>query len=163
MTPSRRWTILGAILLATLLAAYFVDDEAPAETEATVTKRHARVTAAPVTVEQAREETPVSSSEEDRPYIDPFRAKRWFVPPPPIVSKPVAPPLPFRYVGQLVEAGERKIFVESGGRQLIFKAGDVLDGRYQVLEADASRVVFLYLPMNERQEMPVGRPWSNPG
>jgi hypothetical protein len=70
------------------------------------------------------------------------------VPPPP----PQAPPLPFRYVGMLGEEQEHTtVFLEKQDQGYAVKPGDVIDGTYRVEETAEGRVVFTYLPLEQRQ------------
>jgi hypothetical protein len=69
-------------------------------------------------------------------------------PPPP----PQAPPLPFRYVGMLGEEEEHTtVFLEKQDKGYAVKPGDVIDGTYRVEETGEGRVVFTYLPLEQRQ------------
>jgi hypothetical protein len=86
--------------------------------------------------------------------IDPFRSKSWFItPPPPPPPRPTAPPLPFQYLGQIIEHEGTRIFLNHQGRHLVIKAGDIIGGVYAVEEILAGKVIFIYLPLKERQVM----------
>lgn len=162
-SPWQRRLILGSLLLGTVAAAYFVEDEAAAPVES---KRRARKDAG--TRPQASEnldQSPLSTEtglastvvEEAPAGIDPFRSTSWYVaPPPPPPPKPTAPPLPFTFLGQLIEEDGTRVFVNHQGRHLIIKAGDVIAGTYAVEEIAAGKVVFLYLPLKERQVLATG-------
>lgn len=162
-SPRQRWLILGSLLLGTVAAAYFVEDETAAPVES---KRPARKDAgarpqasenpdqAPLSTEPGLASTVV---EEAPTGIDPFRSTSWYVaPPPPPPPKPTAPPLPFTFLGQLIEEDGTRVFVNHQGRHLIIKAGDVIAGTYAVEEIAAGKVVFLYLPLKERQVLATG-------
>lgn len=167
--PRQRWLILGALLLGTVAAAVFVDDE-PAVLEAaerpakrkTVANSEAMAGVAPTAsvaqpaATSEKEETP--GEKEDAPEtINPFRTKTWFIaPPPPPPPKPRAPPLPFQFLGQLIEDGEVRVFVNHQGRHLVIKAGDVINGTYTVEAISTSQVVFIYQPLQERQTLTTG-------
>ena len=73
-------------------------------------------------------------------------------PPPP----PQAPPLPFSYVGRLVEESDTTVFLASGERNLIVKPGEVIDNTYKVEEVSERAVVLTYLPLSQRQTLPTG-------
>ncbi|WP_323054944.1 secretion system X translation initiation factor [Dechloromonas sp. A34] len=157
-----RQLILGSLLLGTLGAAALVDDApleparpagaktavaAPTVTDAAATVLPARALAAP------REG--IADAPPDSP--DPFRSRSWYVPPPPPPpAKPSAPPLPFEYLGQLVEADERRVFLKHQGQNRIIRVGDVIAGTYAVEACDAGQVVFIYLPLKERQVLATG-------
>jgi hypothetical protein len=75
-------------------------------------------------------------------------------PPPP----PMAPPLPFVYMGRLSEENNTTVFLVMGERNLVVKPGDVIDNTYKIEEVGASAVVLTYLPMNQRQTLPIATP-----
>lgn len=165
MTSLPRRAILGSLLAATLAAAWWVEDEEAAGAAVEAVGRRQPLT--PESLPQASSpmgqtvaigsppEGEASGSAESA--IDPFRRKTWFVePPPPPPPRPRAPPLPFRYLGQLQEGGEPRVFIDHQGRHLVIKAGDLIGGSYAVETVGAGQVVFVYLPLKERQVLPTG-------
>ncbi|MGH8701652.1 MAG: cohesin domain-containing protein [Burkholderiales bacterium] len=69
---------------------------------------------------------------------------------------PQAPPLPFAFLGQLVEEGRVTVFLTNGDRNWVVREGDTIDGAYRV-EAIADRTMTLtYLALNTRQELAIG-------
>lgn len=162
MNLRQRWMILGGLLAVALSAALLVEDDepAPAAVEAAIRKASPDTRPQPVEPEPiVLTDVPPSLGEVSAgPAIDPFRRKTWYVaPPPPPPPKPQAPPLPFQYLGQLHEDGEPRVFVNHQGRHLVIKAGDVIGGTYAVEAVDAGQVVFVYLPLKEKQALPTGR------
>lgn len=86
------------------------------------------------------------------------------VPPAPVVNlppapppKPVAPPLPYTYLGQYRDADGAVVFYLRKDEQVILaKPGTQLDERYR-LEADFRQgLTFTYLPLQEAQVIPIG-------
>jgi len=75
-------------------------------------------------------------------------------PPPP----PQAPPLPFVYMGRLSEDSSSTVFLTLGDRNLVVKPGDTIDNTYKLEEVGDSAIVLTYLPMNQRQTLPIGTP-----
>jgi hypothetical protein len=75
-------------------------------------------------------------------------------PPPP----PQAPPLPFTYMGRLSEERDTTVFLTQGDRNLVVKPGDTIDNTYKLEEVGESALVLTYLPMNQRQTLPIGTP-----
>lgn len=73
--------------------------------------------------------------------------------------EPSAPPLPFSYLGSVIENGEKKIFLNMGEQMLIVKVGELIDDRYKLIAiekmGDKSRLKFSYLPMKLTQTMVV--------
>lgn len=164
MKPRQRWAILGALLAVTVAAALLVEDD-----EGGMPAIEAAPRPRPRDVAAVAELTPPLESlvkapksagmagDEAVPVIDPFRRKSWYVaPPPPPPAKPKAPPLPFQYLGQLHENGEQRVFINHQGRHLVIKAGDVIGGMYAVETVTAGQVVFVYLPLREKQVLPTG-------
>jgi hypothetical protein len=68
-----------------------------------------------------------------------------------------APPLPFVYMGRLAEQNTTA-FLVMGDRNLVVKPGDVNDNTYKIEEVGESAMVLTYLPMNQRQTLPIGTP-----
>jgi len=162
-SPRQRWLVLGTLLLGTVAAAFFVEDEAAAPVESQRPARQGAPTRPPAS--ESLTQAPTSSEpalastvvEEAPASIDPFRSTSWYVAPPlPPPPKPSAPPLPFQFLGQLIEEDGTRVFVSHQGQHLIIKAGDVIAGTYAVEEVAAGKVVFLYLPLKERQILATG-------
>lgn len=70
--------------------------------------------------------------------------------PPP---KPTAPPLPFIYIGKVIEDGLPTVFVSKHEKTYLLKGGEILDGTYSVNKVEAEQVVFTYLPLETEQVM----------
>jgi hypothetical protein len=71
---------------------------------------------------------------------------------------PQAPPLPFAYIGRLSEDRDTTVFLAMGERNLVLKPGDVIDNTYKLEEINDSGVVLTYLPLSQRQTLPIGTP-----
>ncbi len=99
---------------------------------------------------------------------DAFARKSWHVAPPapppppppppaPPPPPPQAPPLPFKYLGQLQESATRTVWYLLNGERLIVAAsGDLIDAVYRVEGADAGLLRFRYLPLDQRQTLTIG-------
>ncbi len=95
---------------------------------------------------------------------DAFGAKSWVVvpppPPPPPPEPPMAPrapPLPFRFMGQIDDgAGKRTFFLIRGTATLSVEVGESIDRTYLLERADGGVLVFNYLPLQERQSLNIG-------
>lgn len=177
LNPRQRWLILGSLLAATIGAGLWLDDEAP---EAATSPRERRAakpaaeasTAAPpaslalaqadaankTEAGEAGEDEDIDKGKDDAESpIDPFRPATWYVaPPPPPPEKPRAPRLPFKYLGRLVEDGSVRVFLSDQDRHLIVKSGEVVNGSYKVEKIGDGQIVFVYLPLKERQVLPTG-------
>ncbi len=77
-------------------------------------------------------------------------------PPPP--AAPVAPPLPFVFVGMLEKGLEQRpqAFLAKGETLLVVGAGDLLDNKsYRIETLSPQEIVMTYLPLATRQTLPV--------
>ena len=74
-------------------------------------------------------------------------------PPPP--PPPSAPPLPFNYLGRMVDSPAETLYLRQGERTVIAKVGDVLDGVYRLETASESGLDFVYLPLDARQTLAI--------
>ena len=94
-----------------------------------------------------------------------FAVLSWLPPPPPppvVVHRPpppppapVAPPLPFTFVGLMESGGPRpQAFLSKGETLLIVGAGDVIDNNtYRVDTLGAQKIEITYLPLNTAQTL----------
>ena len=69
-----------------------------------------------------------------------------------MVEKPVAPPLPFRYFGKLIENGKTEVYVMRGEDLLAVAPGEKL-GEYRVDAVSDSSISFTYLPLKTKQTL----------
>ena len=170
---------LGGALLALLAAIYAgpardvvqpsaparLDAEGGSESRSAVTARGAPAAANDPDVARARAR--LEPREGAQPIRDAFAPRSWApapVEPPraPVAQEPsaraapVAPPLPYRYLGQLSEQGRTVVFLARGEAPVAGSVGEVLDGTYRIDRIGEAAVEFIYLPLNERQVLQVG-------
>lgn len=162
---SRTTIFLGLMLTGTLAAAAWVsqDDEAGGDAVAPAVERalnnggRGHQANLPV-LELGR----LARTEPGEPGQDPFASKTWYVPPPPPapekkvqeVVRPMAPPLPFSYMGRMVEEdGHVVVYLAQGSRALSVSAGDTIDGSYRVDKVSASQLTLTYLPLDIKQSL----------
>lgn len=92
---------------------------------------------------------------------DPFAQKSFAPPEPPARKraapppKPSAPPLPFAYLGKVIEDGKLSVFLARGGENLTVSPGDTIGGEYRVEAVTDSEVRFTYLPLKTKQSLPL--------
>lgn len=162
--PSRaRWWFLGIALVLTLVAARLVgrEDEGPPPASA-VRVPAERAPAEPATLNLDR----LAARRSEAPAADPFRAFSWQsdareearrnAPPPPPPPPPQAPPLPFTYMGKLIEDGRTVVFLTQGDRNLIVRQGDTIDGTYRVDAVTEELLSLTYLPLKQKQDFAFG-------
>ncbi len=99
---------------------------------------------------------------------DAFNVTSWFVPPPaPRVVKPidvvpppppapVAPPLPFTYLGRYGDTATRTVILSKGERVYTVVVGDVIENNYRVEKFTLGMVHLTYLPLNIEQILRTG-------
>ena len=160
----RRW-FLGAALALTLVAVAATEGEDNPDSVVvrpdTVKTRH---------TQQRRNsdsdlDGDVRLAEQNRQPLpedvkDMFAGKSWYDASPPAKQKPEklsAPPLPFVYMGQLAEQGEKAvILLAKQDRSYAVSEGDVLDNIYRVDEVKAPLMTVTYLPLNIKQTIRIG-------
>ena len=83
------------------------------------------------------------------------KAEREALAPPPA---PQTPPLPFSFMGKLIDPHTTFVFLVNGDRNHAVKAGDTIDGVYRVEEIGEETLTLAYLPLNTRQSLAIGSP-----
>ncbi len=78
--------------------------------------------------------------------------------PPPPPPPPDAPPLPYAYMGKLVDGANASVFLMKGDRNYIVRSGDTIDGAYRVDEVGDQSMTLTYLPLDTKQSLAVGSP-----
>ncbi len=80
------------------------------------------------------------------------------VPPPPPPA-PVAPPLPFTAVGFIhgkkIGDGQQQTFIQQGEELTVIRQGDTINSTYRVDDINTERVVVTYLPLGQKQSLPL--------
>ena len=89
-----------------------------------------------------------------------FESRTWQAPAPQPKPGPVAPPLapslPFIYLGKMVYDGNVTVFVSKQDSNYAVHEGDVIDATYKVDTIKGSLMTLTYLPMNTKQTMHIG-------
>ncbi|HZM37283.1 MAG TPA: hypothetical protein VFC18_22690 [Burkholderiales bacterium] len=68
---------------------------------------------------------------------------------------PTAPPLPFAYLGKMLEDGKLAVFLSRGGESYSVKPGDTIGGEYRIDAVTDKEVTFTYLPLKTKQRLPL--------
>jgi hypothetical protein len=66
------------------------------------------------------------------------------------------PPLPFTYMGKMLEDGETVVFLTRGDRNYLARKGATLDGQYRVDAIGPRTMVLTYLPAKAKQSLAIG-------
>jgi len=72
-------------------------------------------------------------------------------PPPP----PVAPPMPYQFSGAFISEGQLQIFLAKGDSILSVGLGETIEGGYRVDAIDEREITLIYLPLGQKQVVPV--------
>jgi hypothetical protein len=165
-TARTRWIAYATALGAVLLGVGWADgQDEPSPSVSVATPR-------PTEAEAPREVAPreidvsllgkreVSASEKDL-----FPATSWVAKaqeealrsaPPPAPAprpRPQAPPLPFVYLGKMLDGSETIVFLVHGDRNLSVRTGETLIGAYLVERIDEQSMTLTYLPLKQAQTL----------
>lgn len=90
---------------------------------------------------------------------DPAPQKRIARPPPGSAepAAPPVPPLPFTYLGQVLDGGKLSVFLAQGSEHYSVRAGQKI-GEYRVEEILDDSVVLTYLPLGQQQVLTIPVP-----
>ena len=91
--------------------------------------------------------------------IDAFAPRNFspVMPPQAAAGGPVkqeAPPLPFRYLGKMVEDGKLSVFLANGDESVTVHAGERI-GDYRIDKITEAEVRFTFLPLKIKQSLPL--------
>lgn len=97
----------------------------------------------------------------EAPQSDPF-ARRSFAEPvrapqrarAQVAEKPTAPPLPFRYLGKIIDEGKLAVFLARGEESLSVEPGQTV-GEYRIDQITENEIRFTYLPLKTKQSLPL--------
>ena len=167
-SPVRRRIVLGIALGATLASAgWIAAHEGPqvevvqpakrATTEAPVRPPEVMIEASELNAVERKARGTAASKVPDL-----FPPQSWDPPPPPAAvapppPPPVAPPLPYVFIGKLVEGDVTTVFLAREDRNFAVKAGDTLEGSYRIDEIKGELMILTYLPLSQKQSIPIGR------
>ncbi len=92
-----------------------------------------------------------------------FRMHSWTPPPPPVAapkvvapSKPVAPPIPFSYLGKKFENGVWEAYLARGSETYVVRDQTLIDGIYRAETVRPPILTLLYLPLKQIQTLTIG-------
>lgn len=71
----------------------------------------------------------------------------------PAAQAPSAPPLPFQYIGKVIEQGKLEVYVTRGDELLALTRGQKIGNEYRVDKVTSSSVTFTYLPLKMKQTL----------
>jgi hypothetical protein len=166
-----RKRLVWLILIATLVAAYFAPRAeevvvmTPAKAAIHTIQKVSLDTRGAQRAEPGEVELQIRPRQSDQDLGNVFASHSWApapepskkiseepAPPPP----PEAPPLPFRFLGRLVEDGKTAYFLQFNDRNLVMHIGDTVDKTYVLEGSNGGTLTFAYLPLNKKQTLAVG-------
>lgn len=179
----KRKTIIGAALVATLIAAVLVEDEdesAIDTVEPTASTRPARSPSARTPVPDARNNylnvDQLGQRKFDALAGDLFASNSWAPKPPPVTPQqqaamllqqqqraqpkapppaPTPPPLQFKYIGKAIEGNQTWVFLTQADENYIARIGEKIDDQYRLDTISDESVTLTYLPLNAKQVLPI--------
>jgi hypothetical protein len=78
--------------------------------------------------------------------------------PPPPPPAPVAPPLPFAYIGKAASDGEWEVFLVRANKTYVVRKNMLVDGSYRIDAIAPPSMAITYLPLNQVQQLNIGVP-----
>lgn len=92
-----------------------------------------------------------------------FGKHSWNPPPPPPVvivpappPKPTAPPLPFTYLGKMLDAGVWEAYLARGEETFVVREHGVVDANYRVETIAPPTMTIIYVPLKQMQTLSIG-------
>ena len=73
-----------------------------------------------------------------------------------VIVEPIAPQLPFKFFGKMLEDEQITLFLSMKEKNIIVRAGDTIDGVYRVESIRDGIAEFIYLPMQLKQTLVIG-------
>src|SRR3954469_12092305 len=159
MTPGRRRWLIGCTLVAGLVAVSWKHGGEPAKAALMQVERaqpgkraHSAIDPLP----QLKIEN-LELDKSSEPIVDAFEPRSWAPPAPRMKpAPPQAPPLPFTYIGKMMEDGRIVVFLTQGERNFAVRSGDKLDNLYQIDDIKPTTMLLTYLPLNKQQSLAIG-------
>lgn len=162
MNPSvlKRWLVLCGLLAITLFLVW-ISPEKPQDSGIVLTHPRATVESSHVVPPVAANTPPAKFKLAHRLPIteaitDLFAAPSSVTQESSEPAAQTAPPLPFAYIGKMVENGQAKVFLQEGETLYGIKLGEKLGTNYQVTSINNDQIKFLYLPLKITQIMSIG-------
>lgn len=148
MKKRQLFIVLAAVGLA---ASVVAGRERPAEPAAPAARIDARVRAADE-LDLSQLERPVDEGAKADLFASPSLSREKALPG---KDKPGVPPLPFTYIGKVIEDGKLAVFLSRGSDSLSVAPGDTIGKEYRVDAISENEITFTYLPLKAKQKLPL--------
>lgn len=157
----RRKSMLGVALIVTIAACIYPTEEQPVLHPRKERSHVPQLLSAALNSPASQEPEWIAAD------TDPFAARTWGAPPPSAQEKvlaPVAPlppsvpepqPLPFKFVGQMVDGSDRMVYLHLNEQVIVARNGDMLEGGYKVVEVTPTQIGFESLADGRRQSLSI--------
>ena len=155
----RQKRVLLPVLALALVASVVAGRERPSQAVVEPAERiDTRIQAAEPDIDVAKLARPTQEARLD-PAKDPF-ARRSFAPaqapqPQGAAAAAAAPPLPFFYLGKMIEDGKLAVFLGRDERNYSVHSGQKLDNEYRVDKVTENSVTFTHLPSKTKQTLDI--------
>lgn len=154
-------TAVTVTVLAVLLASVVAGNEnpQPPPAPAAIAQAQPPARAQPPAPELDLERIRRSARQETIPEL--FTPRRWqsaspvAKPRPGPPPAPSAPPLPFSYLGKLIDGERTVVFLARGDRTYSVEPGKQIDDSYRLERAQPAELTFTYLPLGTRQALAI--------
>lgn len=162
ITPVMRRNIL--VGLAFVLVIFVLidgqdDERSPVAADAAASVKSPRAKAADAPIPEIPLDKLDAKVSRD-PVVDAFESRSWAPPPPPplkvVPEPPRAPPLPFTYMGKMMEDDQIIVYLSRQDRNYAVKQGQTIDGTYRVDDISGGTMLVTYLPLNQQQILAIG-------
>ncbi len=74
----------------------------------------------------------------------------------PVASAPVAPPLPYIYLGRIEEGGQTLVFLMDGGKELLVAPGSAVSKGWRLDSVSTGKLEFTFEPLNQQLILRLG-------
>ena len=165
MSPQLRKNLIYGVLLLTLAAAVFApkDDGSAALEPMIKTGRVQSVASATINAQPQlggdllpKKREGLAQAPSDLFYMETPEITAAAIQHRQPAAKPVAPPLPFVYMGKMQEDGKTVVFLTQNDLPIIAKVGDVLGSNYRVDAIRPPLMEFTYIPLAQKQTLNIG-------
>lgn len=104
--------------------------------------------------------TPEAPTLETATTRDLFSARNWKPPPPPsppvVVAAPVAPPVPYAFLGKKLEAEIWEVYLSRGEQTFVARTGAMLEGEWHVDRIAPPSLELTYMPLGQALTLSIG-------
>lgn len=161
ITPRKRQLLIALALVITLALAFFAPEPVSDVQTISTASKPSEEQQASTPSNSATASAPPLKAVQERVALDREPGQLFRVPPPPLPpvaaapEAPRAPPLPFAYMGRLVEGGKVTVFLTANGQPISARVGDTIGGDYRMDAIESTGIEFTYIPLKQKQRLAV--------